>query len=67
VDYQLTSSAHSSEQEEYKKLNRESEIFSQILKRVELGESVAEFKDMQGLHPDVYKENYAKFLRQRVE
>lgn len=42
--------------------NGEHEIFK-MLKRVPVTDSIGNFKTQSGMHPDVYKANYAEFIR----
>lgn len=58
----LNSQTHVEEQEEYRKLNLEHAIFKNIMKRVPVTDSLAEFKKQSPMHADVYKANYAQFL-----
>ena len=62
IDLQLTSEAHKDEQSHYKQQNLDHVIFKDQLKRVEVKDSIMEFKKNSGMHPDTYKTNYAKFI-----
>lgn len=52
---------HKEEQVEYAEKNKDHEIFKS-LERVLVTESLMEFKKRSGMHPDVYKANFAKYL-----
>jgi hypothetical protein len=58
MDYQLVSATQKEQQEEYREKNKEHKIFKDALKRVEVKDTIVEFKKQSGLHPDVYKANF---------
>ena len=61
MDLHLLAKAHEEENEKYKEINKENEIFTKYLKRTYFNESIVAFKKQSGLHPDVYKANFMKF------
>lgn len=62
IDLQLTSTAHTEEQEEFKKKNEEHQMFSELMTRVPVKDSIVEFKKQSGMYPDQYKSNYIEHL-----
>lgn len=60
LDLHLLAKAHEEENEKYKEINKENEIFTTYLKRTYFTDSIVAFKKQSGLHPDVYKSNYLK-------
>lgn len=61
LDFHLNAELHKEEQKEYRSINEKHEA-TEKLRRYGFDGSLAEFKKEQGLHPDTYKANYAKFL-----
>lgn len=59
LDYELTSKKFTEEHEQYREKNKDHQIFKH-LNRITIKESVVSFKKQCGLHPDVYKSNFAQ-------
>ena len=59
LDYELTSPKFKEEHDQYRELNKKHQIF-QHLNRVPVKESLISFKKQCGMHPDVWKSNFAR-------
>jgi hypothetical protein len=58
LDLQLTSETWKEEQEKYRAINADHEIFK-LLKRIPVKESIVLFKKQNGMYPDIFKSNFA--------
>ena len=61
LDLQLMAKLHTDEQTEYTAKNKDHTIFDKLTRTKHGSSSLTDFKNSQGLHPDVYKKYFAEF------